>query len=191
MTSLRLREAGPEDAEGVAGLHAASWRRHYRGAYADSFLDGDLVAERRAVWSARLAAPEGTATVVAEEDGGNGEMLGFAHVAFDRDERWGSLVDNLHVAYGRQRGGIGTALLARAGEAVVERAAGQAVYLWVLEQNAAAQRFYKALGGDQVERAPVTGGGDPSRLNGSPAKLRIAWPDARQLANSPGGRPRR
>jgi hypothetical protein len=49
MTSLRFRPAGPDDAEKVGMLHADSWRRHYRGAYADSFLDGDVVADRRSV----------------------------------------------------------------------------------------------------------------------------------------------
>jgi hypothetical protein len=92
----------------VAQLHADSWRRHYRGAYADAFLDGDVVADRLAVWSARLAGRANTVTVLAEDGTG---PAGFVHVVFDDDERWGSLVDNLHVAVGRQRGGIGTALL--------------------------------------------------------------------------------
>lgn len=55
--SQRLRMAGPDDAERVALLHADSWRRHYRGAYSDSFLDGDVVADRLSVWSVRLAGP--------------------------------------------------------------------------------------------------------------------------------------
>jgi GNAT superfamily N-acetyltransferase len=62
---LRFRAAGPGDAQAVAGLHADSWRRHYRGAYADSFLD------------------------------------------------------NLHVAHGLKRQGIGTRLLALTGQAVL------------------------------------------------------------------------
>ena len=41
--AVELRTAGPADADRVAGLHVASWRRHYRGAYADSFLDSDVV----------------------------------------------------------------------------------------------------------------------------------------------------
>jgi hypothetical protein len=57
MTSLRLRLAGLDDAEQVALVHAGSWRRHYRGAYSDSYLDGDIVTDRLSVWSARLAAP--------------------------------------------------------------------------------------------------------------------------------------
>ncbi|MEV6416671.1 GNAT family N-acetyltransferase [Kribbella sp. NPDC051718] len=173
---LEFRSAGVGDAEQVAGLHADSWRRHYRGAFADSFLDGELVAERVAVWSKRLGEPEGTATIAAERDG---EFVGFVHVMFDVDPEWGSLVDNLHVSHSQQRGGIGRQLLGRAAEAVVEQAVGDAMYLWVLEQNVAAQQFYLAVGAKCVETAPVAPpGGDPARLNGTPNGLRMAWPDA-------------
>jgi hypothetical protein len=50
---LDYREATAGDAEAIAGLHADSWRRHYRGAYLDSYLDSD-VADRMAEWSGRL-----------------------------------------------------------------------------------------------------------------------------------------
>jgi len=180
MPSLRLRTAGPEDAEQVARLHADSWRRHYRGAYADSFLDGDVVADRRSVWSSRFAAPAGGSTVLAEDDTG---LAGFAHAVFDHDERWGSLIDNLHVAGDRRRTGVGTALLTRAATAVAERATSPSVYLWVLEQNTAAQRFYLACGGTRGEKAAVPPpGGVPARLNGSPRRLRFSWPDAALVA---------
>jgi leucine dehydrogenase len=181
--SLRLRAADAGDAESMALLHADSWRRHYRGAYSDAFLDGDVVADRRSVWSSRLSAPSRAATVVAEDDTG---MLGFVHVVFDEgDGRRGSLVDNLHVIQHRRRTGLGTALLARAARMVVERATGDAMYLWVLEQNAAAQEFYRSLGGTCVEEAPVSPpGGVPSRLTGSPKKLRFTWSDATLLART-------
>lgn len=180
MTSLSFRPAGADDAEAVALLHADSWRRHYRGAYADSFLDGDVVGDRLAVWSSRLATPGTGATVLAEDGAG---LVGFVHVVFDADDRWGSLVDNLHVVHDRQGAGIGRALMTRAFGAVAERAAGKQVYLWVLEQNTAAQGFYQAMGGRCVEKAAVDPpGGMPARLNGTPYKLRFAWPDA----SSPG-----
>jgi hypothetical protein len=74
--------------------------RHYCGAYSDAFLDGDVVADRRSVWSSRLSASSGGgATVVAEGDTG---LAVFAHVVFDEDSGWGSLVDNLHVAQHRR-----------------------------------------------------------------------------------------
>jgi len=172
--SPQFRCAGAADAEQIAALHADSWRRHYRGAYAESFLDGDVVADRRAVWSARLAAPAGTATVLAERDG---RLVGFIHVVFDADPAWGSLVDNLHVVHDHHRGGIGTQLLARAAHAVAEQAGSTAMYLWVLEQNVGAQQFYRASGATHVETAAVSApGDDPSRLAGNPRKLRMAWP---------------
>jgi ribosomal protein S18 acetylase RimI-like enzyme len=172
----RLRLARTADAERIALLHADSWRRYYRGAYADSFLDGDVAADRRSVWSARLAAPADSRTVVADDDG---RLVGFVHVVFDQDPVWGSLVDNLHVVHDHHRGGIGTALLADAARAVVNHAAADGMYLWVLEQNAAAQHFYRACGARHVETATVSPpGGDPSRLHGTPRKFRMAWTDA-------------
>jgi GNAT superfamily N-acetyltransferase len=177
---IRFRAAHADDAEQVAELHAASWLRHYRGAYADSYLDGDVLADRRAVWSSRLSHPAGRVTVVAEDAGG---LAGFVHVVLDEDAAWGSLVDNLHVALPHQGTGVGTALLAHAAGGIVDRAAAPATYLWVLEQNTSAQRFYRSRGGACVEKALVPPpGGVPARLNGAPAMLRIAWPDASVLA---------
>ena len=175
MTSLRFRAADPEDAKDVALLHADSWRRHYRGAYADAYLDGDVVTDRAAEWSARLADQTGGATVLAEDPAG---LAGFVHVMFDKDAHWGSLVDNLHVSHDRQHGGIGTALMRHAAEAVASHAVHKSMYLWVLEQNAAAQGFYRAIGGTGVDRTSVPPpGGVPGRLTGEPRMLRMVWPD--------------
>ncbi|MGX6607930.1 N-acetyltransferase family protein [Micromonosporaceae bacterium Da 78-11] len=170
-----MRVAGAGDAGAIAGLHADSWRRHYRGAFADSFLDGDIVADRTAVWSARLGEPVGAVTFVAERDG---RLVGFVHVVFDDDPRWGSFVDNLHVVHDQHRTGVGTGLLGRAARAVRERASGDAMYLWVLRQNVAAQRFYRATGATWVGTSTVSPpGGVAGRLHGFPVKLRMAWPD--------------
>jgi ribosomal protein S18 acetylase RimI-like enzyme len=178
MTSLRFRAAGPHDAEAIARLHADSWRRHYRGAYSDAFLDGDVVGDRLSVWTSRLAAPPAGATIVAEDEAGL--LTGFVHVVFDEDPHWGSLIDNLHVANARRRTGVGTELLSRAAAAAVADATSHALYLWVLEQNTPAQSFYQAHGGTCPEEPTLVGapGGVPARLNGDPKKLRMAWDDA-------------
>jgi ribosomal protein S18 acetylase RimI-like enzyme len=173
-----FRFAGADDADQIAALHADSWQRFYRGAYADSFLDGDVVANRRAVWSDRLASSAGSETVVAERDG---RVVGFVHVIFDADPRWGSLVDNLHVRHDQRGSGLGRRLLGLAARAVGSHGGNKAMYLWVLQQNVAAQGFYRACGGVSVETAAVSPpGGDPSRLNGSPLMLRMVWPEADQ-----------
>ena len=182
MSPLVFRSATTDDAERIALLHADSWRRHYRGAFADSFLDGDVEADRRALWTARLAAPAAAATILAERDD---RLLGFVHVVLDDDARWGSLLDNLHVVHDQQRSGIGRDLLARGARAVTERATGPAMFLWVLGQNVAAQRFYEAHGGTRAETAPTHApGGDPSRVNAGSRSLRMVWPDVSPLADT-------
>ncbi len=68
------------------------------------------------------ARPANSMTVAAEDDT---RLVGFVHVVFDDDDRWGSLIDNLHIAQDRRRTGIGTALLTFAAEAVARILAGQ------------------------------------------------------------------
>jgi ribosomal protein S18 acetylase RimI-like enzyme len=171
---LAFRRAGRSDADDIAALHADSWRRHYRGAYSDSFLDGDVDTDRIAVWRGRLEdTTRDTATVVAVD--GNA-LVGFIHVVFDDDARWGALIDNLHVRYAQARTGVGTRLMSEAATAVRTRPHPSGIYLWVLEQNRAGQAFYDALGGRCVERDFVAPpGGDPGRLHGRPVKLRYVW----------------
>ena len=177
--AVAFRRAEPSDAGSVAALHADSWRRHYRGAYADEFLDGDVGADRLQVWNERLATPRADAVTVLAEAGG--VLVGFVHVVFDEDPEWGSLVDNLHVAHFRHRTGVGTRLIAEAARSVSGRGTG-GLYLWVLEQNHAAQAFYRARGGVGTGRRAVRApGGIPGRLSGSPMALRITWSDSRVL----------
>ncbi len=174
---IRYREAETTDAAGIAALHADSWRRHYRGALADSFLDGDVEADRLTVWTARLRQPDpGSVTVLAEDH--DGTLIGLAHVIFDDDPTWGALLDNLHVAAGHQRRGIGARLMELSAAPVRT-----GLYLWVLEQNVAAQRFYEATKGEWVETdAMPDPEGVPGRLNGEPRRMRYVWRDPSVLA---------
>ena len=179
--SVIYRPAAAGDAEAIADLHADSWRRFYRGAYADSFLDGDVLTDRRGVWTDRLASRDPLSiTLVAEVDDA---VAGFVRVALDWDPRWGSLLDNLHVRHDTQRLGVGSGLIVRAARGAAERGMTTALHLFVLEQNTAAQAFYAAHGGSPVERVAVSPpNGVPGRLNGQPYSLCYAWPDARALA---------
>jgi ribosomal protein S18 acetylase RimI-like enzyme len=176
---LAFRDASANDIEAIAALHADSWRRHYRGAFLDAFLDGDVVADRQAVWSERLTAPGADQfTIVADR---NGVVIGFVHMILDEDPQWGALLDNLHVTHRLKRRGIGRRLLREAAHGLARRRpADRRFYLWVLDQNTAAQSFYAACGGTQVEtriRGPFPGGG---RALGH----RMAWPDAAALVST-------
>jgi ribosomal protein S18 acetylase RimI-like enzyme len=126
-----------------------------------------------AVWTERLREPDPRrCTILA----GNGSLVGFANTFFDDDPKWGALLDNLHVADGHKRQGIGARLLALTAEVIIERPRSTGLYLWVLEQNVAAQAFYQARGGRCAGRRLVSPpGGIASRVTGSPAALRYVW----------------
>jgi GNAT superfamily N-acetyltransferase len=177
---LRFRAACPGDAHAIAGLHADSWQRHYRGAYSDAFLDNDAAGYLLPLWTGRLALPDPQArTILAERDGA---VVGLAHTLLGQDATWGAFIDNLHVLHGLKRQGIGTRLLALTGQAVLDASPSSGLYLWVLEQNSDARAFYAARGGACAERCEVPPpGGDASRLNGQPMGLRYAWRDPSKL----------
>jgi GNAT superfamily N-acetyltransferase len=138
-SSIRCRPAEVRDVEAIATLHADSWRRNYRGAYLDSYLDGDVLTDRLLVWRERIRRPDARfRTIVAERDGG---FAGFAHANLDDDPRWGALLDNLHVVHGLKGQGIGTQLMAAVARAVLNATPGAGLYLWVLDANVAAQGF--------------------------------------------------
>jgi GNAT superfamily N-acetyltransferase len=105
-------------------------------------------------------------TILAET---GGAVVGLAHTILGEHPAWGALLDNLHVAHGLKRQGIGSRLLALTGQEVVDWSPSSGLYLWVLEQNSDARAFYAARGGACVERAEIPPpGGDRARLNGKP-----------------------
>jgi GNAT superfamily N-acetyltransferase len=104
------------------------------------------------LWTERLASPDPRArTILAEIDGA---VVGLAHTLLGEHPAWGAYLDNLHVAHGLKRQGIGARLLALTGQEVVDWSPSSGLYLWVLEQNSDARAFYAARGGACVERSP-------------------------------------
>ena len=174
-TPIVYRAATTEDAIEIAALHADSWRRHYRGAYFDSYLDGDVITDRLEVWTSRLAPPRVNQCTVIAASGG--VVCGFAHVLYDQDPKWGALIDNLHVRHDLKANGMGTRLLSENISRVLDEQPPGPIHLWVLDQNQTAQSFYEARGGTRVEsavRGPFPGGG-------TALGHRYFWPDMSAL----------
>jgi ribosomal protein S18 acetylase RimI-like enzyme len=174
---IEYRRAEPRDSEAVALLHVRSWRESYRGEFTDAFLDEDQPEEPLRVWHERLAEPGRSQLVQLAARGTS--LEGFVCVYADHDATWGSFVDNLHVAGAAKRLGIGSALMRQAGGWLEQNSSHPGVYLWVLESNATARRFYEQLGaGDAGVTTMETHGGAMVR------SCRYVWPDARRLAGS-------
>jgi ribosomal protein S18 acetylase RimI-like enzyme len=156
---MQFRTGAPRDADLIAALHTESWQTAYAGIMPDSFLNGPLLEDRRALWAARLASSE-PATVenashllLAEQDD---VLQGFTYLIAQPDGR--ILLDNLHVRPARKRSGIGRLLMSRAFGWAAAHHPGRAVYLEVLRDNAPAIAFYERCGGcatrDFWERVP-------------------------------------
>ena len=172
---VEYRPARPSDAHAIASLHTRSWRENYRGAYSDAFLDGELPEERMRVWRARLDHPVENQFVQLAFDAAT--LVGFICAYGAHDPEWGSLVDNLHVAHAAKRNGIGLSLVRHAGAWLESVYPDLGVYLFVLEINSAARRFYERLGARNAGVSTMeTHGGAIVR------SCRYVWPRAKLLS---------
>lgn len=168
---MRYREAGSNDIDAIALLHAESWRNSYRGMLSDLFLEQQVVADRRSVWEARLTSPAADQFVLVAEDGQH--LCGFICLFGNADARWGALLDNLHIHQTMQGRGVGTELMRRAVLWLQEICPNTGLYLWVFASNRAARRFYDRLGGRVAgEKLEDSFGDKPVRA------LQYVWDDA-------------
>jgi ribosomal protein S18 acetylase RimI-like enzyme len=74
-------------------------------------------------------------------------MMGFACAYVDEDARWGSMLDNLHVLPTRKGQRIGSKLIANVASWCSGTCPGAGLFLFVLERNVLARRFYERIGG--------------------------------------------
>ncbi|MFN0039915.1 MAG: N-acetyltransferase family protein [Burkholderiales bacterium] len=179
---MNFREADKADAEGIASLHATSWRFAYRGSLSDAYLDGPIEEERSEFWRGRFERPAENQFVAVAES--RGKLVGFACAYGGEDPQWGTFLDNLHVEPIHHRKGIGARLMAEVAFWSARSYPGQGIYLWVLESNQRARRFYERVGAE-------IGGHDlwtPPDGSALP-KLRLVWRRAEALSAGVAGVP--
>lgn len=149
-TDLTLRPATLDDSDRIAELYAAA-RRAAVPAMPPAL---HTVEEDRAWFAARLVDGRHEAWV-AEQDG---ELVGFTLVT----PTW---LDGLYVEPGRQRAGVGTALLD-----LVKAGRPDGFGLWVFETNAPARGFYARHGLVELERT------DGSANEEGAPDIKVVWP---------------
>lgn len=143
MTAPILRLADPLDAQALAEMHVAAWRRAYRGILPDDFLDNLSIQASVDRWHQKLAQPDRQVWVACEA----GPIVGFVSFGDSRDDDALSPLTgeiySLYVHPDAWRHGIGSALMAQALDDL--RTLGYAeVTLWVLRANQRARAFYEA-----------------------------------------------
>lgn len=171
------RLATSDDAAEIASLHARSWQLAYKGMLSDDFLTNHVVADRQQLWNKRLMSPSQDQYVMVCHE--SELLLGFVCMFLNHDDQYGALLDNLHVAPGQQRRGIGQQLMRNAMRYLLEHDTPHGMFLWVFEQNANAVKFYEKLGGQLMEKQPYSGIGETA----VPA-FRVVWQQDSLRANS-------
>lgn len=175
----KISDAGQDDADAVARVHAASWKATYRGILPDIYLDSEVDCERARYWRAALAANRYPIVKLACEAG---MVVGLIALHDDPDdEGYDFTIEHLHLLPESRGRGFGQILMKEA--VMAARAKGAAnICLWVFEDNSAAIGFYERLGGvtDAYGTDKFAGGDAPDR--------RIGWHDLDGLIARCGGR---
>ncbi len=173
--TVTIRTACDVDRDEMASIHAKSWRSAYRDVFPEAFLAGPVDRDLLDMWR---STPDGNDDVllVAEESRNAGtRLVGFIAVRCRPDP----FIENLHVLPAVRSQGLGRRLMGRAAERLIGAGRSKA-YLWVMESNAGAIRFYETLGGVRGETVTKVFFGNPARV------VRIDWPDLSVIATAIG-----
>ena len=173
---IRVREAGPADAAGIARVHVDTWRTTYPGILPADFLAGLRYANSEAVWSAAIAAERADASLhVAESD--ENEIVGFVYAAPERERNpdFRGEIFAIYVCQEFQGRGAGRKLFTAAVQSL-HSAGFDSFLLWVLRDNQPARRFYESMGGKYLEEKTITIG-DTELV-----EVSYGWQDSTALA---------
>lgn len=141
-----IRKMVQEDIPEIAKIYVDSWRRVYRGIIDDNYLDSLTYEEAEQKWYTFIQHPHQPFIYIAAHH--NSSIVGFAAGLQTRD------IGELYAIYLAEdsRGlGIGKQLFATV-KTHFKEAGIHSMCLWVLNQNEQAIRFYKAMGGVEIDR---------------------------------------
>ncbi|MFJ9752029.1 GNAT family N-acetyltransferase [Streptomyces chartreusis] len=161
---MRIRQAAPDDASAVAGVHVRSWQVAFAGLVPQRYLDAMDPSREESGWKSRIAAAQwpSSGVLVAETEAG---IVGFAGFGASEESSAIAEIGTLYSMPEVWGAGIGKQLMAAALRTLGQADYAQAV-LWVLEDNERARRFYQAAGWrpDGAAVVDTTGGAALNKL---------------------------
>jgi ribosomal protein S18 acetylase RimI-like enzyme len=139
-----IRPATPADCHALAHVQVDSYRCAYAGQFPQPYLDHFSYEEQEKDWVDWFVSGNGDILLVAEhsQDGVIGYLLAFKQAGlpgFDAE------IAAMHVRQDHQQHGVGSALLRKAVEMLIEHGA-KSVMLWTLRGNPA-RAWYESLHG--------------------------------------------
>lgn len=143
---VSARPAGVGDADAIAAVHVAGWRRAFAGLVDARFLAGLDAGRRAASWRRIIEEPAPRSAVLVAVR--SGRVAGFCSAGVSRDADADGGVGEVYAIYAdpAQLGtGVGRALMTAALEFLRAEGFTRAT-LWTLEGNALGRAFYDRTG---------------------------------------------
>ncbi|MFK4087337.1 GNAT family N-acetyltransferase [Kribbella sp. NPDC020789] len=159
---MLVRPALPGDLLGAAEARVASWRAAFTGLVPQDFLDAMNPQAIATSWADSLAAGRSRLYVARTAN----EVIGYAGVGPERDPQAPANTGELYALYVHPaHWGTGAAhALTDAALADLRRTGCTAAWLWVLEANTRARRFYTKYGFEETSDRTHSSLGDLPEL---------------------------
>jgi GNAT superfamily N-acetyltransferase len=172
---VQIRQAVPEDAEGIARVHVSSWRTTYPGIVSAAVLERLSIERSQEYWLKMISNPEEQGFVLVAEDRQVG-VVGFASAGPERSGNFphqGELYA-IYMLKGYQGRGVGRRLVSAIAHQLLEQGL-SSMLVWVLIDNLF-RAFYEALGGEQIGEQNITIGDETL------VEVAYGWLDIHPLA---------
>ena len=163
MNDILIRDAGNDDANGIAHVQVAGWLETYRGMISDSFLD-KILSDPNDVYHRAFVAIK------------DGQIVGFANYGKEHsgDSDYLGELFAIYVLKEFQGQGIGRELVKHVAQGLLNQEV-LSMLVWVLVANPY-QQFYESLGGVYLREQTIVFEGE------SLYEKAYGWKDIRPLA---------
>ena len=130
-----VRTALPEDSGIVGEVHSKAWKSAYRGIFPDEYIDADTAAKRTAEFLESIKDSKCTYFLLEETDQAAG-------IVKTREENNSLEIESIYILDEYRGKGIGGQFM----DYIKTYKHFDSIFLWVLEANAKARRFYENNG---------------------------------------------
>ncbi|WP_339289530.1 GNAT family N-acetyltransferase [Paenibacillus sp. FSL E2-0201] len=145
---MKIRKATASDIDGIAFVHAMSWKTTYKGLLSDEFLDAITVEARSKRWIRKFENPNKDEVMYVAEDEA-GMIIGFANGGARREpDLYDAELYALYLLKEHQGKGLGKRLIRSVAQNLLQKKY-SSFMTWVLEGNPALH-FYHKMGGESV-----------------------------------------
>lgn len=132
---MKVRKAVKEDSAIVGEVHSKAWKSAYRGIFPDEYIDADTASKRTAEFLEAIKDTKCTYFLLEEDD----RAAGIVKTCEDNNVLE---IESIYILDEYRGKGLGRQFM----DYIKTQSTCDSIFLWVLETNAKARRFYENNG---------------------------------------------